>query len=370
MHEPLLDPQDIHDFTQAKFERNIPTFAKGPVDVTWEVTNRCNLHCRHCFLPDAGPAWTDELGTEEGLDLIANFAEAGVKSILFSGGEPLCRPDLDELAACARGRGMDVWLQTNGWHLDARAQRLKELGFQQIQVSLDGASPSSHDWFRGKGSFERAVSGIKKCVSLGFDSVGIGATISQQNLAEVPRLIDLALELGVRAFETLSFMPAGRGKDMSGLALTMGQRQELYHDLAERQGDLESKLVVGSEEPFMYIESAKLLDACASPSTRAVGIGCGAGLLGCAVKPNGTVYPCVGVALEIGDLRRERLKDIWRNSDVLKRMRNRREVKGKCGRCEYKFVCSGCRGMAYALTGDPMGQDPTCWHEPRLGEQS
>jgi radical SAM protein with 4Fe4S-binding SPASM domain len=90
--------------------------------------------------------------------------------------------------------------------------------------------------------------------------------------------------------------------------------------------------------------------------------------VGCAVKANGKVFPCVGVPLEVGDLRRQRLKDIWRSSEVLDTLRHRRDVKGKCGRCEYKFVCSGCRGMAYATTGDPLGGDPTCYYEPRLSE--
>jgi len=368
VREDFMDPQDIHDFTQAKFERNIPRFARGPVDVTWEVTNKCNLRCKHCFLPDASEPLLDELTTAEGYLLLDNLADAGVKSLLFSGGEPLTRPDLEELARYAVSNRMTVWLQTNGWYLAEKAEALKKIGFEQVQVSIDGATAETHDWFRGRGSFERAVGGVKKCIDLGFASVGIGATVSQRNLDEVPQMIDLALELGVRAFETLSFMPSGRGAGMSQFALTVQQRKDLYTYLAERQQQLESRMVVGSEEPFMYIESKKLLDACANPSSRAVGIGCGAGLLGCAVKPNAKVYPCVGVAVEIGDLRREALKEIWHTSETLKILRNRREVKGKCGRCEYKFVCSGCRGMAHALTGDPMGEDPTCWHEPRLGQ--
>jgi len=365
VQETTFDPQDIHDFTQAKFERNAERFARGPVDVTWEVTNQCNLRCKHCFLPDASHPLPGELSTEEGYALLDNLVEAGVKSLLFSGGEPLTRPDLEQLASYA-SRRMAVWVQTNGWYLEEKAPLLKELGFQQIQVSLDGATASTHDWHRGKGSFDRAVRGIRKCVEMGFTSIGIGATISQKNIGEVPQMIDLALELGVRAFETLSFLPSGRGAAMSDMALTSTQRMELYRYLAQRQQQLESRMVVGSEEPFMYIESKKLLDACAHPTSRAVGVGCGAGLLGCAIKPDGRVYPCVGVTVEIGDLRRERLKDIWRSSGVLQQLRNRRHVKGKCGRCEYKFVCSGCRGAAYAATGDVMGEDPTCWHEPRL----
>ncbi|MDO8473123.1 MAG: radical SAM protein [Dehalococcoidia bacterium] len=366
MPETEFDPEDIHDFTQAKFERNIPRFARGPVDVTWEVTNACNLRCRQCFLPDAGRPMPDELTLEEGYRLLDNLAEAGVKSLLFSGGEPLSRPDLEELATYASGR-MKVWLQTNGWLLEEKAESLKKLGFEQVQVSLDGAVAETHDWFRGKGSFDRAVRGIRRCVELGFPSVGIAATISRRNIDEVPRMVDQALDMGVRAFETLSFMPSGRGATMSDMVLSTEQRSGLYRFLAEKQQQLESRMVVGSEEPFMYIKSKKLLDACAHPTSKAVGIGCGAGLLGCAVKPNGKVFPCVGVPVEIGDLRIERLKDVWRDSAVLKKLRNRREVKGKCGRCEYKFVCSGCRGAAYVATGDIMGGDPTCWHEPRLG---
>ncbi|MEW6033990.1 MAG: radical SAM protein [Chloroflexota bacterium] len=366
MADEHLDPEDIRDFTQAKFERNIPRFAMGPTDATWEVTNACNLRCKHCFLPDASAPLTDELSTEEGYALIDNLVEAGVRSLLFSGGEPLLRSDLEQLARYASKR-LTIWLQTNGWFLEEKAEALKGLGFEQIQVSLDGATAETHDYFRGKGSFERALRGVRKCVELGFPSVGIGCVVSQKNLAEVPRMVEMALELRVNAFETLTFMPSGRGERLSRLALTAEQRMNLYRYLAETQQRLRQRMVVGSEEPYMYVENRALLEACAHPHSRAVGIGCGAGLVGCAVKPNGKVFPCVGVTVEIGDLRRERLKDVWHTSGVLAALRNRRDIKGKCGRCEYKFVCSGCRGTAYALTGDVMGEDPTCWYEPKLG---
>lgn len=365
MKEQDFAPEDILDFTQVKFERNIQRFAKGPVDVTWEVTNECNLRCKHCFLPDTSKPLPDELSNEEAYALIDNLVEAGAKCILFSGGEPLLRPDLPEIAQYA-SRWLTMWLQTNGWFLEENAEMLKGLGFEQIQVSLDGATAETHDYFRGKGSHERAICGIQRCVKLGFRSVGIGTVVSQMNLAEIPRMIEMALELGVTAFETLTFMPMGRGEQLSHLVLTPEQRMNLYRYLAEKQQELRRELFVSSEEPYMYIENKALLDACANPSSRAVGIGCGAGLVGCAVKPNGRVFPCVGVPVEIGDLRRERLKDIWQTSSVLKALRNRRDIKGKCGRCEYKFVCAGCRGLAYAMTGDVMGEEPTCWHEPQL----
>ena len=366
MIERDVVPEDILEVTQTKFERNIERFARGPVDVTWEVTNQCNLRCKQCFLPDVSRPLPDELSTQEAYELVDNLVEAGVKSILFSGGEPLSRPDLPEIARYAR-KWLAIWLQTNGWFLEEKAEELKTLGFQQVQVSLDGALAETHDYFRGKGSFGRAIRGIKKCVELRFTSVCMGAVVSRKNIDEIPQMIDLALELGIRAFETLTFMPMGRGEHLSHLVISPEQRMNLYRYLVERQQELQHRMVVSSEEPYMYIENKALLSACADPSTRAVGIGCGAGLVGCGIKPNGRVFPCVGMPLEIGDLRRERLKDIWHTSGVLEALRYRRDVKGKCGRCEYKFVCSGCRGMAYAMTGDPLGEDPTCYYEPQLG---
>jgi len=269
-----LDPEDVLGFTQAKFERNIPRFARGPVDVTWEVTNRCNLRCRQCFLPDAGSASPDELTTEESRAMLDNLAEAGVKSLLFSGGEPLVRPDLEEMARCA-SRLFAIWLQTNGWLLEEKAAMVKDLGFQQVQVSLDGASAEAHDFFRGRGSFDRAVAGIKECVRLKIPSVGIAATICRHNLDQVPMLIDLALELGVRAFETLTFMPKGRGQNLADQVLSPQERMRLYRYLSERQQQLQSRIVVSSEEPHMYIENKGLLEACASPHSHTVGVGCG-----------------------------------------------------------------------------------------------
>jgi radical SAM protein with 4Fe4S-binding SPASM domain len=310
-----------------------------------------------------GKPLPDELATAEALELIDNMADSGARSLLFSGGEPLERGDFLELARYA-SQFFSLSLNTNGYYLEERAESLKEIGFTQIQVSLDGASRETHDWLRGRGSFDKAVQALKRCVELDFPHVGIAAMVCQLSFSEVPRMIDLALELGLDFIEFRAFLPIGRGQQISHLALAGEQRKQLYQYLAERQRQL--PLIVASEEPHVVVSDQALRSACIDPRSTVVGLGCGAGLTGCAIQSNGMVLPCTGARVELGDLRRERLKDIWRNSPLLEELRDRRRLQGKCGRCEYKFICGGCKGAAYHTYGEVTAEDPSCWYEPQF----
>lgn len=356
-----LSPEDVYDFTFAKYRQEVERL-RGPVLLAWEVTNACDMHCRHCGL-DSGLPLEDELSTEEALRVLDELGQIGLKHLLLVGGEPLVRPDILKLAA--RGaRYFTVGINTNGYRLDREmAERLREAGVSQVRVSLDGVDASTHDFLRREGSFNRAMEALDACLAQDFPEVGIQATLSQWNYSQLPDFIDLAVRLGVRVFEAREFFPVGRGKQMAHLALSFQQRQEMFTYLADVQSRI-SRPIITSEDPYLFLTSPKLQGRCLNPHLRELCIGCGAGILGCALKPNGKVTPCGGVGLEIGDLRRQSFSQIWQQSAALKVLRAR-DFKGKCGRCEYKYACGGCRAIAFAA-GDLAGEDGRCWHEPRL----
>ena len=355
--------EDILEFSQDKFERKRRKFNHKPTYITWEITNDCNLRCKHCALAEAGKPLKDELNTKEAFEVIENIADSGAKEILISGGEPLVRGDILEITNHA-SRFLSVSLQTNGYLLEEYAHELKGIGLEQIQISLDGLNARSHDFLRGKGSFEKAIRGIKKCQELDFKLVSVAAVIHQSNLKELPDMIDMMLEMKVDFFEVRALAPFGKAQNLAKLALTIEQRKKLYEYVAKKQQELR---IIGSEDPYIYMLNREMLDECLDISNQTACLGCAAGIVGCTIKPNGKIVPCSGVKVEVGDIRTEKLIDIWKNSHIFQLLRDRNNLKGKCGICEYKYICGGCRGAATELSGgDVMAEDPMCWFEPTL----
>jgi len=304
----------------------------------------------------------EELTTEQGLRLLDNLAEAGVESLLLSGGEPLLREDILELVSHA-SRRMAVSINTNGWLLAENFEALRQAGAGSVQISIDGACAESHDFLRGKGSYERAVRALKRCASSGFDRIFILSVVHHLNFGELPRLIDWAFDNGVSFFVVNTFVPVGRGEGMAELALAPEERKSVYELLVRKQ---EEGKRVGADDPCMYIVNKHVQQAILDPKHPLVSIGCGAGITGCAVRPDGKVISCPGLRQVAGDLMQERLADLWRTSDVFRALRSKSNLKGKCGRCEYMYVCGGCRAAGFENAGDPMGEDNLCWHQPEL----
>ncbi|MFH2013329.1 MAG: radical SAM protein [Pseudomonadota bacterium] len=355
-----FSPSDILDFTWHKYQRRVSRLIR-PIFIAWGITTACDLRCLHCAV-EAGKPAKDELSTEEAFAAIDNMAEAGTKHLLIAGGEPLVRKDIFTLAEYG-SKKLSVGINTNGFSLNRSvAQRLKDSGVNQIRISLDGAKSKTHNLIRGKGSFERAIEAIETCVSMGFPDVGIEATISLLNYDELPEMIELASDLGVGIFEAGDMSPTGRAKKLAHLCLSKEQRGEMLKFLTKTQ-ETTPKLTITSELPHIFIVNKRMQSTCIDPYSKDVSLGCGAGIVGAGITVDGKVVPCpLGLMTEVGDIRKERLKDIWQNSPILKKLQTR-EVSGKCGRCEYKYACGGCRGAA-AMSGDFMGEDPGCWYKP------
>ncbi|MCK4347804.1 MAG: radical SAM protein, partial [Thermoplasmatales archaeon] len=200
----------------------------------WDVTYACNLKCKHCYT-NAGVPLENELTTEEAKNAIDKLDRVSVPIIAFSGGEPLVRKDLLELAKYAHDKGIYVAVATNGTLITKRkAREMKEAGIQFTQISLDGASAETHDNFRGiDGVYEKTIRGVKNCVNEGF-FVNIATTATKYNFNEVPKIMDLCEELGVDWFMAYNFVPTGRGKFISENDLTPVEREQVLKDLWEK----------------------------------------------------------------------------------------------------------------------------------------
>jgi len=353
-----FDVEDILDFTHHKFRKWVRRSV--PFSAAWEVTNACNLRCKYCGL-SSGEALSNELSLEEAFDVIEDISQAGTQSLMLLGGEPLVRSDIFEIISYA-SLFMSVGINTNGLLLDEElAKKLKAAGVSQVKVSLDG--PKSHDVMRGAGTYEKALRALKACRNAGIFAI-IEMTVSRLNYNEVPTVVDLAMGLGA-AVVVNEFIPFGRGERYPELMLNKDERRRMQEFLLEKKRTY-GEWRVAFEDRYIISEDVALLKMIADPFCSAVNVGCNAGIFAYGITPDGKVLPCPTLRLVVGDLRERSLKDIWEDSETLKKLRSR-ELKGKCGRCELRYVCGGCRGRTYAFTGDILAEDPLCWYEPSLG---
>ena len=355
-----------------------PFTPASPFLVVWNYTNACNLRCVHCYQRADRPL-PDELSTRERKALIDELSEAGVVSIAFSGGEPLMRRDFFEVAEYAADRDLHVSLATNGTMITEEvARRLRESQVQYVEVSLDGASPQTHDTFRGTPrAFELAIRGIRNLVNNGIFT-GIATTATRHTIHEIPKIIELTKGLGVRRLLVFNFIPTGRGEEIIDMDLSPAEREDLLNNLYDElvRGELEVLCTAPQYSRVCLQRSLREGRDRITPTHFYAGEfhgrarslaefigGCGAGRLYCAIQPNGLVTPCVFMPIVVGDIRRESFREIWLNSRVMRDLRDREKLKGRCGRCNFRYVCGGCRSRAYAYYGDYLAPDPGCIRE-------
>ena len=363
-----------------------PQTTAAPFLIVWNFTKQCNLRCKHCY-EDAGPKPApDELTTEEAKRAIDDFAKAGVVALSFSGGEPLARKDFFEVAKYAADRDFYVSVASNGTLVTERvALKMKEAGVQYVEISLDGFE-ETHDEFRGiQGAWKRAVEGIRNCVEAGLDT-GVATTATHYNVREIPRLVEFVEnDLHVKRFIVFNFIPVNRGKEIIDQDLTPKEREELLKFLYSKLVDENRKIDTFSTAPQYAVTSYKFAfgPVVATHFTNRAAIemlkgrtkslaefigGCGAGRLYCGMEPNGDIEPCVFIPIKVGNIREQSLISIWRESPVLKQIRNRDLFKG-CGECEYKYICGGCRARAYVYFNDLQGPDPGCSMNQKYWEE-
>jgi len=354
-----------------------PQLCAAPFLVVWSFTKQCNLRCKHCYESSGPMPAKNELTTEEAKAVIDQFADIGVVAIAFSGGEPLIRRDFFEIVKYASDRDFYLSVASNGTLITKDvAKRLKDVGISYIEVSLDGFE-KEHDRFRGvPGAWKRTCQGIKNCVNAGLDTC-VATTVTHHNLKNIPKFIDF-VENKLKANRVIFFnyVPAGRGKDIANDDLTPQEREELLKFMYGKMLDKGCRLDVFSTAPqysriakefasgpevathFTNKQATEMLQGRTKTLTEFIG-GCGAGRLYCGLEPNGDIQPCVFIPIKIGNIREQPLKEVWGNSPVLKKIRDRNKIKG-CGECEHRYICGGCRARAYGYFGDVAGPDPGC----------
>ena len=351
-------------------------FDERPFLAIWEVTQACDLACVHCRAsaqPNRDPL---ELSTEEGKRLIDQIAALEVPVFVLTGGDPIKRPDLFELIAHARKMGVRVSLTPSATPLLTRdvVFRLKEVGLARMAVSMDGACAETHDAFRGmSGSFARTLDAVRWANEAGLP-VQINTTFSRRNIGELEQIVALMEQLKITLWSVFFLVPTGRGK-LNDL-LSADEFEQVFarlHALAktasfdikttEAQHYRRYLLQQRAEERragMVDLSPEKLPDTIGRAPR---GLNDGKGFV--FISHTGEVFPSGFLPMTAGNVRLQPLAEIYRESPLFKRLRDAANLEGKCGACEFNKICGGSRARAYALTGNPFGEEPCCSYVPR-----
>ena len=314
--------------------------------VAWETTAACNLKCGYCRACASVVPEEDELTTDEAQSFIDSITPLQPMLIL-SGGEPLLRPDIFQLARYAKAHGLRVSLATNGTLLTPQmADEIAASGIGRVSISLDGAKAEMHDENRGRGSFEAATKGLEYLK--GKVDFQINFTITKRNESEILEVFRLAETAGAVALHFFFLVPTGRGKDDD--LITPKRQEELLRMIDGQRAKTELEVQVTCAPQYTLV---------AATERKGRRGGCLAGKNFIFVSRRGEVHPCGYLPVKAGSIREKNFKDIWKNSPVLESLRTH-PLKGKCGSCSHNDICGGCRARAWALKGDFLDADPQC----------
>jgi mycofactocin biosynthetic radical S-adenosylmethionine protein MftC len=319
---------------------------RSPVNLTWEMTQACNLKCRHC-LSSSGHPGPDEMTTSEALSLVDQIHEARIFQINIGGGEPFMRPDFEEVLAACHKYGIMTCISTNGTLLTKDLiDRLAATRLVNIQVSIDGANRETCDAIRGQGTFDAAIEALKLLAPTTI-ATSMNTVLTAQNAAEIPALYEMSRSLGV-SLRVSRFRPSGRGVDNWDDLRPNAAQLLAFSDWLSKSGD------VRTGDSFFSLTSQE---------RQGLGLNlCGACKLTCCVGPNGNVYPCAflqSAPFKAGSLRENTFQEIWDNSEIFNSFRRLRIH--SCEECRRFDQChGGCPAVAWHLKNELSGGDPEC----------
>ncbi|MFB6117103.1 radical SAM protein [Halosegnis sp.] len=328
-------------------------YDETPLIVTWEVTQACSLACDHCRADAVEQRHPDELSTAEGkrlIDQVAAFDPAPV--LVFSGGDPLERPDLFDLLDYATERVPTAVTPAPTAALDRETvTRFADLGVRRMALSLDGATPARHDGFRGEsGSFAAVQQAAAWAADVDLD-VQVNTTVTATTAPELSAIADRVAELGAVMWEVFFLVPTGRGATLKGL--DPARAESVLQWLHRHAREAPYRVITVEAPHYRRIAAAERDGPARVGSTRA-----GRGFV--FVSHTGEVYPSGFLPVAAGDVRETPLPEVYREADLLCALRDADGFDGPCGRCPHRRQCGGSRSRAYAVTGDPLASDPLC----------
>ncbi len=357
--------------------------------IFWETTAGCNLHCIHCRrITLADQLTPQDLSTAEARILIDQIAAVGKPVFVLSGGEPLFRPDIFEIARYATNAELPVALATNGTLITPEiAARVKESGIRRISISFDGIDAVTHDAFRGlPGSFEAALRGFRALRDVGLP-VQINTTVAKHNESQLEGMRQLAKDLGAVGLHLFLLVPVGCGVEIAEEQMISAQEYERVlnwlYDVEQSEPDLQLKATCAPHY-FRVMRQRRAADnrqgghhplpasherqVHGHAQMHAATKGCLAGTGVCFVSHRGEVFPCGYLPIEAGNVRHETFGEIWQSSRLFAELRDPDQLGGKCGICQFKALCSGCRARAFGMTGNYLDEEPFCAYDPETRE--
>ncbi len=341
-----------------------------PKLIAWELTRSCNLDCIHCRAAARFGPYPNELTTEECLKFLDDVASFSSPIIIMTGGEPMLRDDIWDIARHGTELGLRMVMAPCGFLVtEEAARKMLEVGIKRVSFSIDGATAETHDNFRRvPGSFDSVIKAIENCKKVGLE-FQVNTTISKHNIDELPQILELVIKLGAKAHHPFLLVPTGRGANLKHLEIPPEEYErtlEWFYQMRDKV-PIQFKPTCAPHYYRIFRQGEKKKGRTVTKETHgldAMSKGCMGGQTFAFVSHVGKVQICGFLEVECGDIRKEPFSKIWHTSKVFQEMRAWDDYKGRCGYCEFRSVCGGCRARAYAFTGDYMEEEPFCTYQP------
>jgi AdoMet-dependent heme synthase len=334
-----------------------------PRVVAWESTRACNYACVHCRaqaqkLPDP-----KQLTTQESLKLVEQIAALSKPIFIISGGDPLQRNDIFEIATYATNLGLRVVMSPSGSNINPQiVEQMKRAGIKMVSLSIDGSAPVVHDSFRlVPGAFDLAMKAIDN-LKQGCMPFRINTTVTQHNLTDLPNIHKLAVKVGAKEWDVFMLVPTGRGKVT--MEITPRQYEATLNFIYELNLSSPIPVKMTCSPQYMRLVAQKQSSGEKAVQKEHSGRGCMAGNGFCFISHIGEVFGCGFLPVAAGNVREQTLQEIYQRSILFTQLRQNKLLKGKCGKCQYSNICGGCRARALGASGDYLGSEPYCTYIP------
>ncbi len=340
--------------------------------IFWELTKRCNLTCKHCRAEAEDIDYSGELSEEQIKSVIDDIAKVSSPILVLTGGEPLYRDDVYNIARYAGEKNIRVALASNGTLIDEEAARkIKEAGIARVSISIDGKGPESHDSFRGiVGSFDAAVRGARLLKEGGVE-FQFNTTVTNRNVDEIDDILLFAEKEGAAALHIFMLVPVGCGVEIAETDMISSEKyEEVLNWFYDRSKETKMEFKATCAPHYYRVIRQRAREEGRKLSFEEDGMaamtrGCLAGSGVCFISHRGDVQPCGYLPLVAGNVIETPFEKIWNESELFHELRDPNILEGKCGPCEYRMVCGGCRARAFYATGNHLDEEPYCIYEPK-----